>query len=473
METTPLPKFQIFLTLLIQLSEPITAIVIYPFITRAVRRTGITEGDEKKTGYYAGVLESTFFLAESFTVYPIGRLSDFCGRKPILLIGPLGLSLAMLSFGLSQSFCWMVISRAAMGVFNGNIGVSKTVLAENTDATNRADAFTLMPIVWTVGSTVGPTIGGILADPATRWPHIFGKLSFFRQYPWFLSCATAGFLAFIAFVLSCWGLKEVRRFPIIISLQTLPSKTKQNRIVESSPLLTDSETSPSYGSIDDPSEQPSSISEVPPTTRALLADPKLRITLLSMAFLAFTDMSYEVLIPLIYTTSIPVGGLGLSPYQVGLILGIFGFANGVWNWMVLRKFLKKLGARKTVIVFYAFFLIHFVLLWVLRDVAAYSGRVTPLIWALLVFQLFVSTVIVTAFNAMYLLVVENAPPNALGSMNGLTQMVSSGTRGLAPIFASSIFSFSLESRIAGGHLVELVLMGITAVGIYCISRLPH
>ncbi|KAJ3936874.1 MAG: major facilitator superfamily multidrug-resistance, DHA1 sub-family [Lentinula lateritia] len=460
MDTTPLPKLQIFLTLLIQLSEPITAMVIYPFITKAVRRTGITEGNEKKTGYYAGVLESTFFLAESFSVYPIGRLSDFYGRKPILLIGPLGLALAMLSFGFSQSFWWMVLSRAAMGVFNGNIGVSKTLMAESTDDTNRADAFTLMPIVWTVGTTIGPTLGGVLADPAARWPHVFGKLRFFIQYPWFLSCFAAGILAFVAFVLSCWGLKE-----------TLPSKVKRQCVVESSPLL--NETSPSYGTVDIASDSPLSNSDVPPTTRALLGDSKLRITLLSMAFLAFTDMSYEVLIPLIYTTSIPVGGLGLSPYQVGLILGTFGLANGVWNWAVLTKILKKLGSRKTLVVFYSLFLVHFVLLWILRDAAAHVGGVTPLVWALLIFQLFVSTAIVAAFNAIHLLIVTNAPPNALGSVNGLAQMVSSGTRGLAPIFASSLFSFSLESRIAGGHLVEIVLMGITVVGIYCISRLPN
>ncbi|GAW00782.1 major facilitator superfamily multidrug- dha1 sub-family [Lentinula edodes] len=384
--------------------------VIYPFITRAVRRTGITGGDEKRTGYYAGILESIFFLAESLTVYHMGRVSDLYGRKPILLIGPLGLSLAMLSFGLSQSFWGMVVTRAAMGVFNGNIGVSKTIMAESTDETNRADAFTLMPIVWTTGSTLGPTIGGVLADPAARWPHIFGKFAFFQRNPWFLSCFAAGFFAFSAFLLSLWGIKE-----------TLPNKVKRQHNSESEPLLSnDPETSQTYGSVEN-REGPS---ERPPTTRALLTDSKLRITLLSMAFLAFTDMSYQVLIPLIYTTSIPVGGLGLSPYQVGLIL-------------------------------------------------AHVGEVTPLIWALLIFQLFVSTVIVTAFNAMHLLVVINAPPNSLGSVNGLAQMISSGTRGLAPVFASSLYSHSLESQIAGGHLVEIVLIGVTIIGIYCISWLPH
>jgi hypothetical protein len=53
---TPLPKFQIFIVLLIQFAEPITALVIYPFVNQFVRETGITNGDERKTGYYAGII---------------------------------------------------------------------------------------------------------------------------------------------------------------------------------------------------------------------------------------------------------------------------------------------------------------------------------------------------------------------------------------------------------------------------------
>jgi hypothetical protein len=60
-ERTPLPKFQLFLVLLIQFAEPITASVIYPFVNQFVRDTGITRGDDKKTGYYAGVIVSVPF----------------------------------------------------------------------------------------------------------------------------------------------------------------------------------------------------------------------------------------------------------------------------------------------------------------------------------------------------------------------------------------------------------------------------
>jgi len=55
---TPLPIFQLFLVLLIQFSEPVAASIIYPFVNQFVRDTGITRGDDRKTGYYAGVIVS-------------------------------------------------------------------------------------------------------------------------------------------------------------------------------------------------------------------------------------------------------------------------------------------------------------------------------------------------------------------------------------------------------------------------------
>ncbi len=53
---TPLPLSQLFSVSLIQISEPITAICIFPFINQFIRETGITGGDEKKTGYYGGII---------------------------------------------------------------------------------------------------------------------------------------------------------------------------------------------------------------------------------------------------------------------------------------------------------------------------------------------------------------------------------------------------------------------------------
>ncbi|KAJ7159184.1 hypothetical protein C8R43DRAFT_842992, partial [Mycena crocata] len=129
-----------------------TALVIYPFIVQFVRDTGITGGDEAKTGFYAGILESAFFLAESSTVFHWGRSSDMYGRRPVLLLGPLGLGLSMLEFGLSGTFWKLFAFRCAQGAFNGNIGMifpSSSVII--SDPSNAADIFSLIPVQWSIG----------------------------------------------------------------------------------------------------------------------------------------------------------------------------------------------------------------------------------------------------------------------------------------------------------------------------------
>ena len=60
LKPTPLPIYQLFIVYLTQFTEPLTASVIYPFVNQLVRDTGVIDGDERKTGYYAGVIVSLF-----------------------------------------------------------------------------------------------------------------------------------------------------------------------------------------------------------------------------------------------------------------------------------------------------------------------------------------------------------------------------------------------------------------------------
>ena len=60
-DTTPLPWGQLLIVLLVQFAEPVTGVVIFPFINQFVRETGITGGDETRTGYFAGIIVRTRF----------------------------------------------------------------------------------------------------------------------------------------------------------------------------------------------------------------------------------------------------------------------------------------------------------------------------------------------------------------------------------------------------------------------------
>ena len=84
-----------------------------------------------------------------------GRLSDRIGRKPILLMGLSGLGLSMVCFGLSRTFWAIVASRALAGALNGNSGVIKCMLSEITDETNLDRGLSFMPMIWSLGNTIG------------------------------------------------------------------------------------------------------------------------------------------------------------------------------------------------------------------------------------------------------------------------------------------------------------------------------
>ena len=53
---------------------------------------------------------SLYFVGEAATVLLWSHLSDFIGRKPVLLKGTLGLVVATILFGLSRTF-WTLAAR--------------------------------------------------------------------------------------------------------------------------------------------------------------------------------------------------------------------------------------------------------------------------------------------------------------------------------------------------------------------------
>jgi MFS family permease len=47
-------------------------------------------------------------------------------------------------------------------------------------------AFSIMPLVWSLGSVIGPSFGGFFAEPAKQYPAIFGNIEFFKRFPFAL-----------------------------------------------------------------------------------------------------------------------------------------------------------------------------------------------------------------------------------------------------------------------------------------------
>ncbi|KAH9481768.1 Major facilitator-type transporter psiT2 [Psilocybe cubensis] len=474
---TPLPVLPLISLFLIQMAEPITAAVIYPFINQFVRETGITGGDEKKTGYYAGMIESAFFLAECLTVVQWGYLSDRYGRRPILLCAPVGLAFAMLVFGSSTTFWPLVLSRCMQGVFNGNIGVTKTSIAELTDASNRGDAYAYQPIVWSLGVTTAPIIGGMLSNPATRWPDSLGRIRYLRTHPYFLPCFVAALFAMGTFVFVYFGMIEtlpslVAKEKALKRLHDIDNTIECADATEESRLLGDRQ---SYGTESEASTSRLGDTTSPPTgvLEVIFTRPIL-LTLLNHAFLTLLEMSYSALLPLVYSTPIEFNGLGLDPFRIGSILATFGFCNSILQANMLGKLIRKYGARRLYRVSFSCILGCFTMYPVMHYFAQRAGRVNGFVAVCIALQLSFQTMIYMAYGSLQVLIVEAVPEGGpMGTVNGVAQMLGCAMRTIAPTFASSLFSISLQKKLAGGDMVYYVLIAITVVGIRCSALLPN
>ncbi|KAG1742471.1 major facilitator superfamily domain-containing protein [Suillus lakei] len=446
---TPLPKLQIGILLTLQLAEPIASTSIFPYINQLIRELGITGGDEAAVGYYAGVVESLFYVAQASAVLRWARLSDRIGRKPVLVIGLSGTCISMLCFGLSTTFWSLVISRCMCGFLNGNIVVMKTMMGELTDSTNMAQGFALIPTAWYIGSFFGPLMGGTLARPQDHWPALFSG-TFWGKYPYFLPCAVAACLLVLALVVMSIFLEET------LSTKRRPKFTSTTVVISSSP--------------DGESLAQKSMANMP--LRSLLT-PAIVIPIANLAMLAFLDVSFMVLLPLFFSTPIYLGGLGFDPASIGSWMALFGIIDAIFQAFFCARIIDWVGPKRLFCVSvscYAPVMAMFpIMSWILRV----RGKVDHAVTSALLCQLVIVVAWHMACGTISLFITASAPTNnVLGAINGLGQTSASVARIIGPALTTSLFAASKEHNLLGGNAVFVILIMLAGGFRWLASQLP-
>jgi MFS family permease len=139
--------------------------------------------------FYVGITFACFSFAQFLTGIFWGRVSDRFGRKPTMLMGLSGSLLFILIFGFSTTLPMAIFARCSSGLVNGNVGILRTMVAEMVPQRElQPRAFSVMPMIWTTGSILGPAIGGFLADPVTNHPNWFKgePPAFLKKFPFCL-----------------------------------------------------------------------------------------------------------------------------------------------------------------------------------------------------------------------------------------------------------------------------------------------
>ncbi|KAH9897113.1 major facilitator superfamily domain-containing protein [Xylariomycetidae sp. FL2044] len=441
----------------------------------------------------AGVLQGAFTGAQVLTAFLWGKAADasWCGRKLVLIIGLFGTAISCLGYGFATSFYWAVFWRAAGGGINGTVGIIRTMIAEITvERKYQSRAFLILPISFSVANTLGPLMGGILADPAAHLPGFFGEgaiwgWEWIRVYPYALPSLINAISLTITGLIVFFGLEETSskrktRFdPGLHIAGRVKSFLTQRPAHDGYSKLQTFEAPETHllADFDKREDKHAPVAAAPSQIkRPRRTLPFRRVwtrnvifTLIMEAFYDFqlgafmniwslflstprssNEQTAERSLPWIFT-----GGLGMPAATVGIATSLLGILGMVLQICLYPPVHARLGTLRG----FRWFMLLFPVAYFLAPYLAVLPSATEppepasgsVIWIYMtVVQLLQVMARTITLPASIILLNNCSPhPSVLGLVHGLGQSVSAGFRTVGPVVGGWWYGASLESGMVG------------------------
>ena len=435
-------------------SEAFSMSVFLPFLYFMILDFEIVE--EQNVGLFTGILSSSFSVAQFLTGVYWGWTSDRRGRRPILLMGLFANSICMVLFGISQRYYVAVIARTISGLFNGNLGVAKSIVAEITDHQSRPFAFSLIGLCFMLGSVSGPILGGYLADPTLNIPGWFGY-DVFRAFKYLLPCVISAAITGIVLLVTASALPETAPSKVLyIDIEELEEDVLEGRsnepIIDAESVQTNTYLAPSLlfqssshspaSSMNDLFQRISKkensshaiwdaqsegiVPEVPVDDEAEVLYTQIsKATIhavIAYGLLTLQNVIFEEYFS-IWAVAPPGHGLNLHPNYFGMVLGIIGIVSIVFQLLLYPHLALKHDLHNLYTYSLPFYIPCWLALMFISRLVPMTGQsmlLTSLIVLILTIRRFA---VVTSFTSINVLISQSARSGELGFVNGLGQMV--------------------------------------------------
>ncbi|KAF2200941.1 MFS general substrate transporter [Delitschia confertaspora ATCC 74209] len=461
------PIAQLFLLALVRVAEPIALTSIFPYAWKLVLHYHVTS--EANAAFFAGILISAFSLAEACTGMAWGGLSDRVGRKPVLLFGCFGTMISLLVVGFAPNFWVALLGRILGGVLNGNIGVVQTMVGELvTKPEHEPKAFSVMPFVWSIGTIIGPSIGGYFADPAENFPRMFSPTGIFERFPYLLPNLICAALLVGAIIAGILFIDETH--PDMQSWSTpedLKNTSAETPLLPSAgatahcPANLRDESYGTFNSVDVHNDEVwhvrsdgASVESDTPSEKILTKQVVMFVA--ALGIFTYHSMTYDHLLPIYFQDkrvedisaftkikpSAFAGGLGLSTQEVGIIMSVNGLIALFIQAVVFPLSADRFGVwNLTIFVTIGHPISYFIVPYL--AIVPESWLYPAIYLALIIRELFS----ILAYPLLLILVKEAAPsPNHLGRINGLAASVGAAARTVASPIAGLLYGIGTEIR---------------------------
>lgn len=142
------------------------ALPILPFLIEQIGGKSTPQA----LSWHTGLLTGVYIIAIFVGAPAWGRISDRCGRKPIILVGLLGFASTTAFFAVTESLPLLYLGRFLAGLFAAAITpVAYALIGDYAPSKEwRAHRFALINIAGTAGFFIGPLLGGLAVRVAGR-----------------------------------------------------------------------------------------------------------------------------------------------------------------------------------------------------------------------------------------------------------------------------------------------------------------
>lgn len=334
-----------------------------------------------------------------------------------------------------------------------------------------------MPFVWSIGTIVGPAIGGTFANPSESFPSVFSPSGLFgpNRFPFLLPNLICAGLLFISIISGYLFLEETH--PDLQPWSTpgdLDNTNAQTPLIATSGAMADAgadlraESYGTFNTVDVPEDEKWQVNEDGSYIRLPEYDDDKpaskvftwRVTMLVIGLGIFTyhSMTYDHLLPIFLQEkkasevsimaaspfSIP-GGLGLSMHTVGLVMSVNGVIALFIQAVIFPVMADWLGVWR---VFFIVTLLHPIAYFIVPYLALLPHHLLfPGIYACLTIRNLLS---IMAYPVLLILLKQASPSSScLGKINGLAASVGAASRTAASPIAGLLYGAGLNIGFTG------------------------
>jgi len=133
---------------------------------------GSFAGSKADQAYWYGVVAFSFGISNFLMSPVLGALSDHFGRRPVLLLGFLGLGVSFFGTAFATALWVLIAVRIVAGAIQANAAVANAYVADITPPEHRAKRFGLLGAMMGLGFIVGPVMGGLLGAINLQLPFL-------------------------------------------------------------------------------------------------------------------------------------------------------------------------------------------------------------------------------------------------------------------------------------------------------------